>query len=367
MKNKIVRLILIALAGIFSGSCFSPMNTKFEIEKGVNIAHWLSQSQKRGEERKNYFQKEEVKYLSSLGYDHLRLPVDEEQLFATDGTLDQETLSLVHNFILWCKEYNLRVVFDLHILRSHHFGNDVRPLWKEESEQDKFVTMWLAINKELQHYPEDLLAFELLNEPVAPDNSDWSGLAARTIKALREVAPQRMIIVGSNSFNSVTTVDKLEIPQGDTNLILSFHYYEPYALTHYQAHWSPFKTLDAKLYYPGQLISKQEYEKLTDEEKEIMAPYNRVYNRETIAAEVSKAQSFADSLNVKLYCGEFGCLPHVSDESRYAWYRDMISIFNEYNIAYTSWEYKEIFGFCNRDGSLKDNQLLNILLNKQEH
>ena len=57
----------------------------FAINKGVNISNWLSQSDVRGEERKNYFTEAEVQQLAGFGFDHIRLPVDEEQLFTEDG------------------------------------------------------------------------------------------------------------------------------------------------------------------------------------------------------------------------------------------------------------------------------------------
>ena len=34
---------------------------------------------------------------------------------------------------------------------------------------------------------------------------------------------------------SADTFDQLKIPAGDKNIVLSFHFYEPFHLTHYQA------------------------------------------------------------------------------------------------------------------------------------
>ena len=54
----------------------------FSVKRGVNISHWLSQSNVRGENRAVFFTEADVKFLSEVGFDHLRLPVDEEQMFA---------------------------------------------------------------------------------------------------------------------------------------------------------------------------------------------------------------------------------------------------------------------------------------------
>src|SRR4051794_2085831 len=52
----------------------------FSIKRGTNIAHWLSQSEKRGQERAEFFTKKDIDFIKSAGFDHIRLPVDEEQL-----------------------------------------------------------------------------------------------------------------------------------------------------------------------------------------------------------------------------------------------------------------------------------------------
>ena len=57
----------------------------FVVQRGTNISHWLSQSRRRGEERKRFFTEEDVTLIARLGYDHVRLPVDEEQLWDDGG------------------------------------------------------------------------------------------------------------------------------------------------------------------------------------------------------------------------------------------------------------------------------------------
>ena len=61
----------------------------FSVKRGVNISHWLSQSNVRGENRAVFFTEADVKFLSEVGFDHLRLPVDEEQMFAPDGSKEK--------------------------------------------------------------------------------------------------------------------------------------------------------------------------------------------------------------------------------------------------------------------------------------
>src|SRR5215217_153351 len=63
---------------------------EFTYKRGTNISHWLSQSNRRAEERLKFFTEKDVQYLAGIGFDHLRIPVDEEQLWKENGEKDAE-------------------------------------------------------------------------------------------------------------------------------------------------------------------------------------------------------------------------------------------------------------------------------------
>ena len=60
----------------------------FKVKRGTNISHWLSQSPRRGAERRAWFTREDVAWLAALGFDHVRLPIDEEQMWDANGKPD---------------------------------------------------------------------------------------------------------------------------------------------------------------------------------------------------------------------------------------------------------------------------------------
>ena len=49
----------------------APKKNNFSVKRGVNISHWLSQSNVRGENRAVFFTEADVKFLSEVGFDHL--------------------------------------------------------------------------------------------------------------------------------------------------------------------------------------------------------------------------------------------------------------------------------------------------------
>lgn len=137
--------------------------TGFEIHNGVNIAHWLSQSSARGEVRDNYFTEADVRQIAAWGFDHIRIPIDEEQMFQEDGSKDEEAFALLHRALDLCLQYRLRAVVDLHILRTHHFNADVKPLFTEEWAQEAFFECWRKLSSELSQYSTDWVAYELMH------------------------------------------------------------------------------------------------------------------------------------------------------------------------------------------------------------
>ena len=90
--------------------------------------------------------------------------------------------------------------------------------------------MWYQLSDALKAYSVDSVAYELMNEPVADEHEQWNKLIFKAHKALREREPQRTLVIGSTCGRPRGHSKYLRIPEGDKNIVLSFHYYEPQAL-----------------------------------------------------------------------------------------------------------------------------------------
>lgn len=328
-------------------------NEPFQIKRGTNIAHWLSQSTRRGEDRAAFFKEKDVKYIDSLGFDHIRLPIDEEQMWDETGKRNDDAFALLKNCLDWCSKAGLRVVVDLHILRSHHFNKGDKPLWTKPEEQDKFIMLWKDLSSFLIEYPNGMVAYEPMNEPVADDPEQWNNLLARLIDSIRTQEPERMLVLGSNRWQSADTFDTFRVPENDRNIILSYHFYEPFFLTHYRASWTHLKDFEGKINYPGQIV------------QDATSPEQmRVYNRDTLEYMMRKPLAMAEKMKLPLYCGEFGVYMDYFPKAKLAWYKDMVSIFEQHNVAYANWNYKSTaFGIVDDDN--KPTPKMSILLGKK--
>lgn len=322
----------------------------FQIKRGTNIAHWLSQSNRRGAEREAFFTEKDIRFIDSVGFDHIRLPIDEVQMWDDNGERHEDAFQLLNNALDWCEQAGLRVVLDLHILRSHYFNAEVKPLWTDPREQDKFIALWKDLSTALRDRGTGFLAYELMNEPVADDPEDWNKLVARAYDSLRSWEPGRTLVIGSNRFQSAETFDALTLPPHAKHIILSFHFYEPFRLTHHQASWTFLKDFQGEVRYPGAIVLNGE----SPDEK-------RVYNRDTLESMMAKPLERAREWNFPLYCGEFGAIMHAPVGSKLAWYRDMVAILDKHNVAYANWNFKAgSFGIVDAN-LVPDEPMLHIL------
>ena len=368
-------LAFIAMTLLALTACTAKQETtdgvnNFRIKRGTNVSHWLSQSEERGEARKLHIQEDDFARLDSLGFDFIRLPIDEVQFWDEEGNKLPEAWDLMTFAVDQSIKHHLRVIVDLHIIRSHYFNAvnegaaDANTLFTSDKSQQDLINMWYQLSDALKGYSNDSVAYEFMNEPVADDHEQWNQLIAKVHKALREREPQRTLVIGSNLWQGYETMKYLKVPEGDKNIILSFHYYNPMVLTHYGAWWTPIGKYKGKVNYPGILVSKEDYEAAPDSIKKDLEPYlTQVWDIEKIRADFKDAIEAAKKYDLQLFCGEWGVYEPVDRELAYKWTKDMLQVFDENNIAWTTWCYDADFGFWDQQRhTYKDRPLVELLM-----
>ena len=369
MTMKTLRVLIAAFLCIMLQSQFAQAAdaNDFKIKRGTNLSHWFSQSGARGERRAARVTEEDFERLKRFGFDHVRIPIDEEQFWDEQGNKLTEVWELLDASLKLAHKYNLRVIVDLHIIRSFYFNaiheGSTNTLFEDPKAQDRLIELWRELSDALKGFGTDWLAYEFLNEPLADDPEQWNKLIAKVHKELRKLEPERVLVIGSNMWQDVSTFKDLKIPEGDRNILLSFHYYQPLAVTHYRASWDPIGKYRGNINYPGVVIPKDEYESIPDAEKETFRPFIKEWNRDVIRKEIKQAVDVARKYDLPLFCGEWGVMSSVPREPAYNLYKDMISIFDEFGIGWTTWNYDSGFGFWNsQTKQISDQPLLDILL-----
>jgi endoglucanase len=348
----------LALAGSLKAAAPNPAG--FAIHRGTNLSHWLSQDF-HWTTKQAFLTERDIQRIASLGFDHVRLPVDEIELWSDTGKPNEEAFSLLLQAIGWCRKAGLRVIVDLHTVRSHHFNAaneehaQANSLFDSPAAQERFLGLWKQLAARLREQPVDQVAYEPLNEPVADEASQWNQLVSRTIAQIRQNEPNRVVIIGANRWQMPSNVPQLEVPAGDRNIILSMHTYVPMLFTHHKADWVPIKIYTGPVHYPGpvadaatlkSLLANPDH-RLTD----LVLGAGDNWGPERLRQEFLPAIKRAKELGLQLYCGEFGALPTVARADRLAYYRDIVGVFEAEGLAWANWEYKGDFGILEWRGT----------------
>jgi endoglucanase len=342
----------------------------FSLNKGVNISHWLSQRGERPrEDIQTFFTEFDVIMLKDAGFDHIRLPIDEEEFWDEAGTPLEDAWAALDRALTWCHRHDLNVVVDLHIVRSHHFnvsnqeGGGRNTLFESPEEQKKFVGLWDEISDRIGHFPVDRVAYEFMNEAVGDNPEDWNRLLQLVYGFMREKEPSRTFVLGSFQFQTIDTLPELWIPEGDRNLVISFHNYDPFVVTHYRASWTPFRFYEGPIQYPGLPFPENlDLSGYSPEERGWIEGNNKPFDYAAARERLETAVKYTREHDLPLYCGEWGCYLAVPREMRLAYYRDWIRAFETLNIAQAIWDYKGGFRIVNDDTREIDHELIEILV-----
>lgn len=117
-------------------------------------------------------------------------------------------------------ENNLAVSIDQHYYPAINMGEDDPDLTWEQN-LDRIKSFWTQIAEHYKDYPNDMLFFDLLNEPNMRLGADGlNKLHAELIAIIRRTNPGRTLIIGTPNLGQTWTLGELKFPE--TNGISSF-------------------------------------------------------------------------------------------------------------------------------------------------
>ena len=316
--------------------------------KGVNLGGWISQFREYDLEHfDSFITEKDIADIASLGFDHVRVPVDYNVLEDEQGNTIESGFRYLENCRQWCEKNGLNMLIDLHECYGYSFDPlkkdmDRRKFFYDQALQDRFFALWEKIARRFCGYP-DQVAFEPLNEVVLFEVRDaWNEILRKYIKLIRSIAPQSFIIVGGVFYNSVMTVDWLSVPE-DSKIVYNFHCYEPTIFTHQGAYWQEQMPLDFRIGYP---MPVEEYRK---KHKEIYHDTDGAIFMDGVSEMgigffekiFRPAIDKAERDGVALYCGEYGVIDKADNNSKILWLEDINHAFDKFGIGRALWNYKE--------------------------
>lgn len=194
--------------------------------RGINVlgydAYWSNVSKRRFEWR--HFTE-----IRKAGFDFVRLNLQAFKFMDAQNRLDPAWLAKLDDVIRHAQAAGLGVIVDEHDFDS--CSKDAALC------RVKLSAFWSQVAPRFAKAPRNI-SLELLNEPHDQLNGDaWNKLFSQLLAIVRQTNPTRIVVVGPTHWNSLKDLSLLKLP-ADPNLLVTFHYYEPFNFTHQGASWA---------------------------------------------------------------------------------------------------------------------------------
>ncbi|HEY0298322.1 MAG TPA: cellulase family glycosylhydrolase, partial [Arachidicoccus sp.] len=207
---------------------------------GQNISNWLERGFDSDWPRPNVYTKADLQKMKDAGIKSLRLPACFERITDTIAPYYVDTnhvlFSYIDSVISWANELNMNVTID-----NHHLWDSItNTAWR--TQEQRFTHMWAVVANHYAYLDPERYTFELWNEPNLTFAADSLRiLFSEAIDSIRQFAPNHTIIVSPNLGSEGFTYSSAYLPFADTNLIYTWHCYDPLDFTHQGFTWeSPY-------------------------------------------------------------------------------------------------------------------------------
>jgi len=296
--------------------------------------------------------KTQMQLMHQLGYETLRLPVafnnweDGIPPYTIDST---RYFYAIDSILTWCYVYNMYLVID--------YQNGNLYDWNYSSELPRVIQLWKQIATRYATSDPNKLFFEFYNEPYNISDANWRNAADMFIDSIRPIVPNHTFIIGTNNYNILYQFYQMgTLP--DTNIIYSFHFYEPMIFTHQGAPFSDPTTSTTNVPFPYDAAKMPPINPLAVQTIG-WHPYD-YYNYSTqgncgaVYNSLVLAKNWSQMNNVPIWCGEFGSYNVYApwDGSR-CWYTECVkNNLDQLGIPFALWDWGGWFSIFDGPPSL---------------
>lgn len=184
----------------------------------------------------NYITHDDIKYLKSIGSNHVRLPFH-YKMFTDDLFMGERNAGFKYfdRLIEWCRQENLYVLLDMHGAPGGQTGDNIDDsygypyLFKSKSSQDLMTEIWVKIAEKYKNEPV-IIGYDVVNEPIAHYFNDELPylnhqlflLYKRIISEIRAVDKEHTIFLNGSNWSGNFDVFEEII---DSNVVYEFHKY----------------------------------------------------------------------------------------------------------------------------------------------
>ncbi len=301
------------------------------LRRGVNMANML-EAPVEGElgltAHEEYF-----KLVQQAGFDFVRMPIrwDAHAAATTPYTIDPKFFDRVDEIIGWATENHLTIILDFH--------NYADIMTDPTNSKSRFLAIWQQISEHYKSYPPQVI-FELLNEPNDLLNpAIWNQYLQDALSIIRATNPTREVVIDSAQSSSYDWITTLDVPN-DPNIMVTFHYYDPFHFTHQGANW---------IGQDSRSWLGTTWDASPAQEAAITSSFDLVAN-------------WANQHHVRILLGEFGAFSAAEMASRVRWTSFVAREAEKDGFAWAYWEFGAGFGIYDPNTNTWRQELLKALI-----
>ncbi|HEY0311671.1 MAG TPA: glycoside hydrolase family 5 protein [Allosphingosinicella sp.] len=219
--------LALLLPAIAASAAPAPALHRPTLHRGVNILGydpiWRDPAKAR-------FQARHFAEIRKGGFDFVRVNLQAFRHMDAQNRLDPAWLKRLDWVVKGATAAGLSVILDEH---------DFEPCSADPIMcRTRLGAFWSQVAPRYRAAPRTVL-FELLNEPHDKlDAAGWNALLKDILAVVRRTNPTRTVVIGPTQWNSLSQLPTLELPANDRNILVTFHYYEPFRFTHQGASWA---------------------------------------------------------------------------------------------------------------------------------
>jgi len=282
----------------------------FPARRCVNLANALN-APKEGEW--GYVIRDvDLQRIAMAGFDSVRVLIawDQHAGITAPYTIAPSFFARIDEVITQAQRHGLSIILDMH---------NYEDLYADPaSHGPRAIALWAQIARHYAKAPKSVI-FELLNEPKdALQGEVWQRLSSQLYRTVRQSNPNRWIIIGGDNWNSIDGLARFSAPP-DPQLVLTFHYYDPYKFTHQGATW-----------FEGA--------------PPVDRPWGSMAEKRHLKREFTRAAALGRAKGHQIWLGEFGATTATHIEDRARWTRAVRRAAEAAGMGWCSFDFATEFG-----------------------
>ncbi|WP_218163140.1 glycoside hydrolase family 5 protein [Paenibacillus sp. BC26] len=254
------------------------------------------------------------------------------------------------------------------VLDMHNFDE----IYQNPDEQEaRFLALWKQISARYKELPGNVY-FEMLNEPNSSLTwSKWNRMLKKALDTIRSEDQWHSVIIGPVSWSNYAELVSLDIPANEHNVIVTFHYYDPFPFTHQGAEWVGPEIGTLGVIWPGPPAQKVE-PSTAAKQVSWVDDWFQAYNSNpvetnpagpnSIVEAFDKVNDWAKENHRPIYLGEFGAYSKADMASRARWTTFVREEAEKRGFNWAYWEFSSGFGVYDPTANQYRKELLEALI-----